>query len=48
MLRDALGAQVEAHAQDVYAFAGARCDAVVAHVLTALQRQRRIDAGGSG
>ena len=32
LLRDALGAQVEAHAHDVYAFAGARCDAVVAHV----------------
>ena len=39
MLRDALGAQAEAHAHDVYAFAGARCDAVVAHVLAALQRQ---------
>ena len=33
MLRDALGTQVEVHTQDVYAFAGARCDAVVAHVL---------------
>ena len=48
MLRDALGAQVEAHAQEVYAFAGARCDAVVAHVLAELRRQGRIRAGGSG
>ena len=48
MLRDALGTQVEAHTQDVYAFAGARCDAVVAHVLAELQRQGRIRAGGSG
>ncbi|MEO8280584.1 MAG: RNA polymerase subunit sigma-24, partial [Ideonella sp.] len=48
MLRDALGAQVEAHTQDVYAFAGARCDAVVAHVLAELQRQGRIRTGGSG
>ncbi|MEO7152458.1 MAG: RNA polymerase sigma factor [Burkholderiaceae bacterium] len=42
MLRDALGAQVEAHALEVYAFAGERCDAVVAHVLAELQRQGRI------
>ena len=48
MLRDALGAQVEAHAQDVYAFAGARCDAVVAHGLAELRRQGRIRTGGSG
>lgn len=48
MLRDALGAQVEAHAQEVYAFAGARCDAVVAHVLAELQRQGRIRPDGSG
>jgi RNA polymerase sigma-70 factor (ECF subfamily) len=48
MLRDALGAQVEAHAHDVYAFAGARCDAVVAHVLTELQRQGRIRTDGPG
>ena len=39
LLRDALGAQVEAHAQQVLAFAGARCDAVVAHVLAELRRQ---------
>ena len=48
MLRDALGAQVESHAQQVFAFAGARCDAVVAHVLAELQRQGRIRTGGSG
>ena len=47
MLRDTLGAQVEAHMQQVYAFAGARCDSIVAHVLAELQRQRRI-AGDSG
>jgi len=40
MLRDALGAQLEAHAQDVYAFAGARCDAVIAHVLAELRRRQ--------
>ena len=48
MLRDALGTQVEAHTQDVYAFAGTRCDAVVAHVLAELQRQGRIRTGGLG
>lgn len=48
MLRDALGAQVEAHAHDVYAFAGARCDAVVAQVLAELQRQGRIRPDGPG
>ncbi len=48
LLRDALGAQLEAHTQDVYAFAGARCDAVVAHVLAALRRQGRLLPQGSG
>lgn len=47
LLRDALGAQLEAHAQQTYAFAGARCDAVVAHVLAELQRRGRI-RGTSG
>ena len=42
MLRDTLGAQVEAHMQETYAFAGARCDAVVAHVLGELQRRGQI------
>lgn len=48
LLRDALGAQVEAHAHDVYAFAGARCDTVVAHVMARLQRQGRIRRDGPG
>jgi len=48
MLRDALGAKVEAHATDVYAFAGARCDAVVAHVKGRLQLQGRIGPGTPG
>lgn len=48
MLRDALGAQVEAHAHDVYAFAGARCDAVVAHVLAELQRHGLVRPDGPG
>lgn len=48
LLRDALGAQVEAHAQQVYAFAGARCDAVVVHVMAELQHQGRIRPDGSG
>ena len=48
MLRDALGAQVQAHEHDVYAFAGARCDAVVAHVMAELQRQGLISPGGPG
>lgn len=46
LLRDALGAQLEAHTQHVYAFAGTRCDAVVTHVLAELQHRGRI--GGSG
>jgi RNA polymerase sigma factor (sigma-70 family) len=46
LLRDALGAQLEAHTQHVYAFAGARCDAVVAHVLAELQRRGRIRGSG--
>lgn len=48
MLRDALGAQVEAHAHDVYAFAGERCDAVVFHVLSRLRREGRIVPDGPG
>lgn len=38
MVRDALGAHVEAHSNDVYDFAGARCDAVVSHVMAKLRR----------
>ena len=42
LLRDALGAEIEAHTPQVYAFAGARCDAVVAHVLAVLRRRGRL------
>jgi len=45
-LRDALAARLEADAQDTYAFAGARCDAVVAHVMDALRRSGRTRPGG--
>ena len=38
LLREALGAQIESHAPQAFAFAGARCDAVVAFVLAALER----------
>ena len=48
MLRDALSAQVESHAPQAFAFAGARCDAVVAKVLAELQRQGRLRPVGSG
>ncbi len=48
MLRDALGAQVEAHAQDVYAFAGERCDSVVAHVLAQLVAKGAAQATAPG
>ncbi len=33
MLRDTLGVQMQTHAQSTFMFAGARCDAVVSHVL---------------
>lgn len=39
LLRDALGAQLEAHANDAFAFAGERCDAVVNRVIAALHAQ---------
>lgn len=39
LLRDCLGAQIEAHANEVFAFAGERCDAVVRNVLAGLQKQ---------
>lgn len=42
MLRDTLGAQIEAHTQDVFPFAGARCEAVVSHVIAELHAQQRI------
>ena len=45
LLRDALGARVEAHAQSVYDFAGARCDAVVAAVLAQLRGKGSLAPG---
>ncbi len=37
LLRDTLGAQVEAHTTEAFAFAGQRCDSVVRHVLGELR-----------
>ncbi len=45
LLRDALGARVEAHAQSVYDFAGARCDAVVTAVLAQLRGKGSLAPG---
>lgn len=45
MLRETLGARIEADAPLAYGFAGARCDAVVANVLAALRRQGRLRPG---
>lgn len=42
MLRDALGAQIEAHAESVFAFAGERCDQVVRHVVAQLHQRHLI------
>jgi RNA polymerase sigma factor (sigma-70 family) len=39
MLRDKLSQRVENCAQETFAFAGARCDAVLAHVMAELVRQ---------
>ncbi|HRK57807.1 MAG TPA: RNA polymerase sigma factor [Burkholderiaceae bacterium] len=39
MLRDTLGARVEALTQEVYAFDGAACDAVVRQVISQLRQQ---------
>ena len=39
MLRERIAARVEGGAQEVFAFAGARCDAVLAHVMTELARR---------
>ena len=39
LLRDALGARIEAHSAHVFAFDGAHCDAVVGRVLLALRQQ---------
>lgn len=43
MLRDALGAQIEAQAEAAFPFAGARCDQVVRNVVAEL-RQRQLIA----
>lgn len=45
MLRETLGAQIEADAPQAYPFAGARCDAVVAHVLAELRVRGLIRPG---
>ena len=42
MLRDALGAQIDAHSDSVFAFAGERCDQVVRHVVAELQQRQLI------
>jgi RNA polymerase sigma factor (sigma-70 family) len=42
LLREALGSHIEAQAPQAFTFAGARCDAVVAHVLAELERDGRI------
>lgn len=42
MLRDALGARVEACTESAFPFAGRRCDAVVHQVLAELQRRGRL------
>ena len=39
MLRDVLGVQMQSYAQTTFMFAGARCDAVVSHVLLKLRAQ---------
>lgn len=45
LLRDALGARIEAHAPDTYPFAGTRCDAVVAGVMAELRRRGFVAPG---
>lgn len=45
MLRDAIGAQVEGAIPQAFAFDGARCDAVVAHVLAELARRALLKPG---
>lgn len=42
LLRDALGARIEAHAESVFPFAGERCERVVRNVVTELQQRRLI------
>jgi len=45
MLRESLAQDMDTATADVFAFAGARCDRIVAAVL---ERLRRLDAGGDG
>ncbi len=45
MLRDAIGAQIEGEIPQAFAFDGARCDAVVAHVLAELARRELLKPG---
>ena len=42
MLRDTLGAHIEADTDHVFAFAGERCDRVVRHVMAELEQRRII------
>ncbi|ART50900.1 RNA polymerase subunit sigma-24 [Acidovorax carolinensis] len=42
LLRDALGARIEAHAESAFPFAGERCEQVVRYVVAELQQRQRI------
>jgi RNA polymerase sigma-70 factor (ECF subfamily) len=42
LLREELASRVETGARDTFSFAGARCDAVLSHVMSQLLRQGRI------
>ena len=42
MLREALSTRIEAGARDTFAFAGERCDAVLAHVMAELLRRHLV------
>ncbi len=45
LLRDAIGAQIEGDIPQTFAFDGARCDAVVGHVLAELARRALLKPG---
>jgi RNA polymerase sigma factor (sigma-70 family) len=45
LLRDAIGAQLEGQIPQAFAFDGARCDAVVAHVLAELSQRALLKPG---
>jgi RNA polymerase sigma-70 factor (ECF subfamily) len=47
LLREELASRIETGAHDTFAFAGARCDAVVAHVMGELRRQGLLRLPGS-